>query len=108
MNDLEQRVLIVGNTDFLSNGEFATGRREVRNFNGILKHAAFYWLSHEELPVNTEGDAPIDRKLYVSEAAMEICVYGRDTCYTGSCRDYYMGTSSRALIFKSLFYEYDI
>ena len=72
VNDLEQRVLIVGNTDFLSNGEFATGRREVRNFNGILKHAAFYWLSHEELPVNTEGDAPIDRKLYVSEAAMEI------------------------------------
>lgn len=24
VNDLEQRVLIVGNTDFLSNGEFAT------------------------------------------------------------------------------------
>ena len=72
VNGREQRVLVAGNTDFLSNGEFATGRREVRNFNGILKHAAFYWLSHEELPVNTAGDSPIDRKLYIGEAAMEV------------------------------------
>ena len=72
VNGQEQRVLIAGNTDFLSNGEFATGRREVRNFNGMLKRAAFYWLSHEELPVNTSGAEPIDRKLYISEAAMEV------------------------------------
>lgn len=72
VNGKEQRIVIVGNTDFLSNEEFATGRREVRNFNYTLAHSAFYWLSHEELPVSTEGDDPTDRKLYVGEAAMEV------------------------------------
>ena len=64
--------MVKNNGFLLPETRFATGRREVRNFNGMLKHAAFYWLSHEELPVNTSGAEPIDRKLYISEAAMEV------------------------------------
>ncbi|WP_303180504.1 Gldg family protein [uncultured Butyricimonas sp.] len=72
VNGKQQRVVISGNTDCLSNGEFATGRREVRNFNYELARSGFYWLSHEELPVNTSRAEPIDRKLNVSESAMEV------------------------------------
>ena len=72
VNGKQQRVVISGNTDCLSNGEFATGRREVRNFNYELARSGFYWLSHEELPVNTSRAEPIDRKLNISESAMEV------------------------------------
>ena len=71
VNGKEQRIVISGNTDCLSNGEFATGRREIRNFNYTFAHSSFYWLSHEELPVNTSRADPTDRKLNISEAAME-------------------------------------
>lgn len=111
VNGQEQRVLIAGNTDFLSNGEFAMGRREVRNFNGMLKHAAFYWLSHEELPVNTSGAEPYRSEIVYQRGCHGSLVYrvhDRDTCSPCSCRDHYMGASPRPLIFKSLFYEYDI
>ena len=72
VNGKEQRIVIVGNTDCFSNGEFATGRREIRNFNYTLAHAGFYWLSYEELPVKTSRAEPTDRKLYISEAAMDV------------------------------------
>ena len=72
VNGKEQRIVISGNTDCLSNGEFATGRREIRNFNYTFAHSSFYWLSHEELPVNTSRAEPTDRKLNISEPAMEV------------------------------------
>ncbi len=72
VNGKEQRVVVIGNTDCFSNGELATGRREVRNFANILLRSSFYWLSHEELPIRISREKPIDRKLYISEPAMEV------------------------------------
>ena len=72
VNGKEQRVVIIGNTDCFSNGELATGRREVRNFANVLIRSGFYWLSHEELPVLTSRKQPIDKKLHITEPAMEV------------------------------------
>lgn len=46
---------------------------------------AFYWLSHEELPVNTSGAEPIDRKLLYQRAAQEVWsirVHDRDILFS--------------------------
>lgn len=72
VNGKEQRVVVIGNTDCFSNGELATGRREVRNFANVLVRSSFYWLSHEKLPIHASREKPIDRKLYISEPAMEV------------------------------------
>lgn len=72
INGKEQRVVIIGNTDCFSNGELSTGRREINSFGNTLINSGLYWLSHEQLPIRVSGERPIDNKLYISEAAMDV------------------------------------
>ena len=71
VNDKEQRVVIVGDSDCISNGEFASGRKGVPAMNYTLVRSAFYWLSYEEVPVRITYPELIDDYLFVSEDGME-------------------------------------
>ena len=62
----EQKIIVTGDADWLSNGELQTTRKEVRSANFPFICAAFYWLSDGAAPINTERDEPIDNNLLIT------------------------------------------
>lgn len=72
INDKEQRILVIGDADCLSNSEISIVRSglDAANYNFIM--GAFYWLSNEEVPIDVRRPAPIDNKLYLKLAGMRI------------------------------------
>lgn len=72
VGDKEQKIIILGDADCISNGELSMVRTGVNaaNYNFIL--GAFYWLSDEEVPVDVRRPAPSDNTLFVSMSVMRL------------------------------------
>ncbi|MGN6419987.1 MAG: Gldg family protein, partial [Pseudobacter sp.] len=66
INDREQKILIAGDADWMSNAELRTSRQDIRPANFGLITAAFYWMSDGEAPVNMRRDPPLDENLDVT------------------------------------------
>ena len=62
----EQRIIILGDADCLSNGEISIGRKDVAAANYSLISGSFFWLSNEEVPIDVRRPTPPDNKVYVS------------------------------------------
>jgi ABC-2 type transport system permease protein len=70
VGDKEQKIILLGDADCISNGEISISRKNIPASNYSLVTASFYWLSDGEVPVNVTRPAPPDRKLFVSARAM--------------------------------------
>ncbi|MDR1720541.1 MAG: Gldg family protein [Dysgonamonadaceae bacterium] len=70
INGKEQKIIILGDADCLSNGEISISRKNVRASNYSLIQSSFYWLSDEEVPINVTRPKTTDRKVFVSMDAM--------------------------------------
>lgn len=66
MGGKEQRIIILGDADCLSNGEISIGRKDVAAANYSLISGSFFWLSNEEVPIDVRRPTPPDNKVYVS------------------------------------------
>ncbi|MDR1719756.1 MAG: Gldg family protein [Dysgonamonadaceae bacterium] len=66
LNGKEQKIIILGDADCLSNGEINISRKGFEAANYSLVDASFYWLSDEEVPVNVTRPSPPDRKVFLS------------------------------------------
>ena len=75
MADREQRIIILGDADCLSDGEFNHKRAMIWATNYVLVQGGFDWLSNGEAPINVTRPASIDRKLYVSASGAEVLQY---------------------------------
>ena len=64
--DKEQRVIIVGDADCISNSGMSERFSGMRTSNFTLIPAAFYWLSDEEMPIDVRRPLPPDNKVYMS------------------------------------------
>ena len=60
VGDKEQRILILGDADCLSNGEISIGRKDVPAANYSLISGSFFWLSEEEVPIDVRRPTPPD------------------------------------------------
>ena len=67
VNGRDQRILVTGDADWLSNGELGMSRNEVRASNFSLISAAFFWLSDNEVPIDMRRDPSPDTSLSVGE-----------------------------------------
>lgn len=72
VNNKEQKILVTGDADWLSNAELGMTRNEVKAANYSLISAAFYWLSDEEMPINMKRETPPDRKLNLGQSGWDI------------------------------------
>jgi len=59
----EQRIMILGDADCISNGELSTGRNEIEAQNFSLATGIFYWLSDYKVPIDVRRPIPIDDKI---------------------------------------------
>ena len=66
MGDKEQRIVVSGDSDFITNEEFGLSRpgMEVNNM-GIIS-GSFRWLSNDVFPIDTERIAAIDNRIDLS------------------------------------------
>jgi ABC-2 type transport system permease protein len=60
VNEKEQRIVVTGDADFLSNKEF---NRPQRTANFVFSTALFRWMSGGEFPVDTRRPDPRDKKI---------------------------------------------
>ena len=66
INNREQRIIVTGDADFMSNAEL--GRLNMRSANFDFNTALFKWLSNGEFPVDTSRPMTKDRRVTVDLA----------------------------------------
>ena len=68
IGDKEQRIVISGDADCMSNGELGRGRTGVPASNYSLINASFFWLSNEEVPIDVRRPVSPDRDIRIGQA----------------------------------------
>lgn len=72
INGKEQRIIVMGDADLLSNGELMMSRKDVSPANYTLISGAFYWLTDEELPTDMRRPPAPDRTLRIGKTGWAI------------------------------------
>lgn len=65
-NGKEQRVMVLGDADCLSNVEMSTPRKSFRAMNQYFCTGIFHWLSDNRLPVNVSRQGPVDNSMDIT------------------------------------------
>lgn len=66
----EQRIMIFGDADCISNAELSMGRQGIRSANYTVIMGGFYWLSDGEVPIDVRRESPHDNDYKVSGAVV--------------------------------------
>ncbi|WP_059026218.1 Gldg family protein [Gabonibacter massiliensis] len=72
IGDKEQKIMIFGDADCVSNGEFSRSRKGIKASNYMIIQGAFFWLSDEEVPIDVRRPPVPDDKIYVGETGAYI------------------------------------
>ena len=72
VSNKEQRIIIIGDSDFISNEELSRQRNKINAANFSFIPGMFQWLSHEQFPVNTERVRPSDDEILFNRSWMGI------------------------------------
>ena len=67
INNKEQKIIVTGDADWLSNSELGIQRNGVESSNFSLIVSSFYWLSDGEVPIDMTRDTPPDGSLSIGE-----------------------------------------
>ncbi len=68
----EQKIIISGDADCISNGELSISRKDIPAANYSLITGSFFWLSDNEVPIDVRRPEPTDRKIFLDISGMEI------------------------------------
>lgn len=63
----EQRIIVLGDADCISNGEMSARRRNIWASNFTLVSGFFYWLSNNEVPIDVRRPESKDNELYIGK-----------------------------------------
>ncbi|MDR1274443.1 MAG: Gldg family protein [Odoribacteraceae bacterium] len=75
VNGKEQRILITGDADCLSNGEISIQRLRVPAANYNLIMGSFFWMSDNEVPIDVRRPTPPDNTLTVTGFNVKVSKY---------------------------------
>ena len=70
VGDKEQKIVILGDADCISNGEVSIYRKTVKASNFTVIAGVFYWLSDGVAPIDIRRPIPPDDTVYLSQEAM--------------------------------------
>ncbi len=76
INGKDQRVVITGDADCVSNGEFGRSHGGYYSTNFTIISGTFSWLSYDEYPLNTERPSGKDSGLSISKSTFKWAKYG--------------------------------
>lgn len=69
VGDKEQRIVVSGDADCISNLELSKGRNGINASNFTLITGTFRWLSYDAYPLDTERPYPIDNEITLGKGA---------------------------------------
>ena len=72
MGNKEQKIIILGDADCLSNGEISISRNGVEASNYSLITSSFFWMSDGEVPIDIRRPKLPDNKVYVTKGGMTV------------------------------------
>lgn len=72
VGEKEQKIIIIGDADCISNGEFGRSRREVQAANYTVITGGFYWLSDGEVPIDVRRPPIPDKEIYIDKDDMQV------------------------------------
>lgn len=72
VNGKEQRIMVLGDADCLSNVEIGSKRKELDADNSLFAKATFNWLSNENLPVSVSRRPPPDNTIFMTMAGLNV------------------------------------
>ncbi|WP_162558731.1 Gldg family protein [Robertkochia solimangrovi] len=70
LGDREQRIMILGDADFISNGELSVTREGYRAQNFAMGTGMFFWLSNGEVPIDVRRPELTDDRIYLEKKDM--------------------------------------
>lgn len=76
MGDKEQRIIILGDADCISNGEISRQRSNIMASNYSFINAMFFWLSDNEVPIDVRRQPAKDNSVNLSMDAMAVVKVG--------------------------------
>lgn len=76
VGDKEQKIIILGDADCISNGEISRQRSNILASNYSFINAMFFWLSDNEVPIDVRRQPATDNKVYLSMDGMSIVKMG--------------------------------
>jgi len=68
INGREQRIVVAGDADFLSNAEL--GRYNIKTCNFDFSTAIFSWFAHGEFPIDTSRPPSQDKRLSITDSGL--------------------------------------
>lgn len=68
----EQKILIFGDADCISNSEFSRRRNGIMASNYSIIQGSFFWLSDYEVPIDVRRPQATDNQIYTGETGMRI------------------------------------
>lgn len=72
MGDREQKIVILGDADCISNAELFKAREEIESGNFYIILGSFSWLSDGEAPVDVRRPKSIDNRLFLGKTGVKI------------------------------------
>ena len=72
VGDREQKIVLTGDADCISNGEFGRRVPTVRTSNYTLITGSFFWLSDNEVPIDVRRPPLPDDKVYVAKTGAAV------------------------------------
>ena len=76
VGDKDQRILVAGDADCISNAELTRARQGVKTANFTLATESFRWLARDEFPVLLPSIPPRDNELYLGRKDMPWLKFG--------------------------------
>ena len=70
VGDKEQRIMILGDADCFSNGEFSRRRAGINAQNFGMATGMFFWLSNNEVPIDVRRPEHPDNKIKITDKVM--------------------------------------
>ena len=67
VNDKQQRIIVIGDCDWMSNGELQGRRSDIHTVNANLLMGMFRWFSYGEVPINSGRKIGPDGRLTVND-----------------------------------------
>lgn len=76
INGREQKIVVVGDADYLSNGELMMNRKDVFPANFSFISGSFFWLTDDELPIDMRRPPLPDNALKLGKTSWAITGFG--------------------------------
>jgi ABC-2 type transport system permease protein len=72
VNNKEQRIVVFGDADFLSNEEILKWRNDLESHNSSLKDEVFRWLSYDQFPIDTWRPLSADNRMTITRHSLPV------------------------------------